>query len=311
MWLAVEDWGGLGPFGGSAAGSMMRRDSMGSIRSSRVAESGVLDDYPPEVRCPEMHGSWLQTYLQQIQQSVLLGLSCNMLVKRFSGGQRMLLRVPGHAVQPCGCAAVTDHSTMPTAHVPEGWQKHTLQQSTCWAVMQLASLCSSTLPAASGTSSAHESQLDTELQDADAPQASHRQWCHCKAYLAGLKLGSKTPGLQLIRSPELKDRGHCCLQDPALLRLAAHQAARDEEVQAARRQVAELEAELGDAQRTLDLQNEQSAALKEVRACVSMLRGTESGDVGTFAEMLRCLSGWRNADLRRFPERGRAGAPLC
>ena len=46
---AVEDWGGLGPFGGSAAGSMMRRDSMGSIRSSRVAESGVLDDYPPEV----------------------------------------------------------------------------------------------------------------------------------------------------------------------------------------------------------------------------------------------------------------------
>ena len=55
-----------------------------------------------------------------------------------------------------------------------------------------------------------------------------------------------------------------CLQDPALLRLAAHQAARDEEVQAARRLVAELEAELGDAQRTLDLQNEQSAALKEV-----------------------------------------------
>ena len=55
-----------------------------------------------------------------------------------------------------------------------------------------------------------------------------------------------------------------CLQDPALLRLAAHQAARDEEVQAARRQVAELEAELGDAQRTLDLQTEQSAALKEV-----------------------------------------------
>lgn len=72
------------------------------------------------------------------------------------------------------------------------------------------------------------------------------------------------------------------LQDPALLRLAAVQAARDADLQAARRQVAELEAELGDLQSTLDLSHEQSAALKEVSpdiiglACLPCATGAQA-----------------------------------
>jgi hypothetical protein len=53
-------------------------------------------------------------------------------------------------------------------------------------------------------------------------------------------------------------------QESTLLRLAERQAGREEELQAARQKVAELEHELGDLQREVQLREEQEAALKEV-----------------------------------------------
>ena len=54
------------------------------------------------------------------------------------------------------------------------------------------------------------------------------------------------------------------LQESTLLRLAERQAGREEELVAARAKVAELEAELGDLQREVELRQEQETALKEV-----------------------------------------------
>lgn len=53
-------------------------------------------------------------------------------------------------------------------------------------------------------------------------------------------------------------------QESTLLRLAERQAGREEELQAAREKAAELEAELGDLQREVELRQEQEQALKEV-----------------------------------------------
>ena len=55
-------------------------------------------------------------------------------------------------------------------------------------------------------------------------------------------------------------------QESTLLRLAERQAGREEELAAARQRAAELEAELGDAQREIELRQEQETALKEVCA---------------------------------------------
>ncbi len=49
-----------------------------------------------------------------------------------------------------------------------------------------------------------------------------------------------------------------------LLRLAERQAGREEELLAAKQKVGELEAELGDLQREVELRQEQEQALKEV-----------------------------------------------
>ena len=53
-------------------------------------------------------------------------------------------------------------------------------------------------------------------------------------------------------------------QESTLLRLAERQAGREEELAAARQRTQELEAELGDAQREIELRQEQETALKEV-----------------------------------------------
>ena len=57
------------------------------------------------------------------------------------------------------------------------------------------------------------------------------------------------------------------VQESTLLRLAERQAGREEELAAARAKVGELEAELGDAQREIELRQEQETALKEVIHC--------------------------------------------
>lgn len=61
-------------------------------------------------------------------------------------------------------------------------------------------------------------------------------------------------------------RETCCLlkQESTLLRLAERQAGREEELLAAKQKVGELEAELGDLQREVELRQEQEQALKEV-----------------------------------------------
>jgi hypothetical protein len=63
-------------------------------------------------------------------------------------------------------------------------------------------------------------------------------------------------------------------QESTLLRLAERQAGREEELVAARAKVAELEAELGDLQREVELRQEQETALKEVCAPVLPLSYT-------------------------------------
>jgi hypothetical protein len=54
------------------------------------------------------------------------------------------------------------------------------------------------------------------------------------------------------------------VQEPILLRLAERQAGHKEELQIFAQKVAELEAELGDLQREVQLREEQESALKEV-----------------------------------------------
>ena len=54
-------------------------------------------------------------------------------------------------------------------------------------------------------------------------------------------------------------------QESTLLRLAERQAGREEELLGVRQKVAELEAELSDLQREVELRQEQEQALKEVR----------------------------------------------
>ena len=53
-------------------------------------------------------------------------------------------------------------------------------------------------------------------------------------------------------------------QESTLLRLAERQAGREEELLGVRQKVAELEAELSDLQREVELRQEQEQALKEV-----------------------------------------------
>ena len=65
------------------------------------------------------------------------------------------------------------------------------------------------------------------------------------------------------------------LQESTLLRLAERQAGREEELQAARAKAAELEAELADLQREVQLREEQEAALKEV--CAPSLTPVRTG----------------------------------
>ena len=55
------------------------------------------------------------------------------------------------------------------------------------------------------------------------------------------------------------------MQESTLLRLAERQAGREEELLASKQKVAELEAELGDLQREVELRQEQESALKEAR----------------------------------------------
>ena len=59
-------------------------------------------------------------------------------------------------------------------------------------------------------------------------------------------------------------------QESTLLRLAERQAGREEELLGVRQKVAELEAELSDLQREVELRQEQEQALKEV--CISCCR---------------------------------------
>ena len=54
------------------------------------------------------------------------------------------------------------------------------------------------------------------------------------------------------------------IQEAHLLRLAERQAQRDEELAEARRRASELEAEVSDLTREMELRQEQEAALKEV-----------------------------------------------
>ena len=54
------------------------------------------------------------------------------------------------------------------------------------------------------------------------------------------------------------------MQESNLLRLAEQQAKREEELNGARQQVADLEAEVADLVREMELRQEQEAALKEV-----------------------------------------------
>ena len=61
------------------------------------------------------------------------------------------------------------------------------------------------------------------------------------------------------------------MQESTLLRLAERQAGREEELQAAKQKVAELEAELGDLQREVELRQEQEQALKEVGRLLTCL----------------------------------------
>ena len=58
--------------------------------------------------------------------------------------------------------------------------------------------------------------------------------------------------------------GCAVMQESTLLRLAERQAGREEELLAAKQKVGELEAELGDLQREVELRQEQEQALKEV-----------------------------------------------
>ncbi len=55
------------------------------------------------------------------------------------------------------------------------------------------------------------------------------------------------------------------MQESTLLRLAERQAGREEELLASKQKVAELEAELSDLQREVELRQEQESALKEAR----------------------------------------------
>ena len=55
------------------------------------------------------------------------------------------------------------------------------------------------------------------------------------------------------------------MQESTLLRLAERQAGREEELLASKQKMAELEAELGDLQREVELRQEQESALKEAR----------------------------------------------
>lgn len=55
------------------------------------------------------------------------------------------------------------------------------------------------------------------------------------------------------------------VQDSSLLRLASQQARRDEELNAARQRASELEAEVADLSREVELRQEQEQTLKEVR----------------------------------------------
>lgn len=55
------------------------------------------------------------------------------------------------------------------------------------------------------------------------------------------------------------------IQDPNLLRLAEQQARRNEELNTARQRAEQLESELADLAREVELRQEQEAALKEVR----------------------------------------------
>lgn len=57
----------------------------------------------------------------------------------------------------------------------------------------------------------------------------------------------------------------CILQDSNLVRLATQQARRDEELNQARQTAAELEAEVADLSREVELRQEQELTLKEVR----------------------------------------------
>ena len=67
------------------------------------------------------------------------------------------------------------------------------------------------------------------------------------------------------------------MQESTLLRLAERQAGREEELLAAKQKVAELEAELGDLQREVELRQEQEQALKEVgRLCLLAYSGTSA-----------------------------------
>ena len=66
------------------------------------------------------------------------------------------------------------------------------------------------------------------------------------------------------------------MQESTLLRLAERQAGREEELLAAKQKVAELEAELGDLQREVELRQEQEQALKEVsRLCFLAYLGSQ------------------------------------
>lgn len=62
------------------------------------------------------------------------------------------------------------------------------------------------------------------------------------------------------------------MQESTLLRLAERQAGREEELLAAKQKAAELEAELGDLQREVELRQEQEQALKEVGRPLTCLR---------------------------------------
>ena len=61
------------------------------------------------------------------------------------------------------------------------------------------------------------------------------------------------------------------MQESNLLRLAEQQAKREEELNGARQQVADLEAEVADLVREMELRQEQEAALKEVRLLTSTI----------------------------------------